>query len=43
MTVQEAIHELQKVRNYCNATSIPAIDFAIEALLEKEEREGGKD
>ena len=38
MTAQEAIRELQKVRNYCNATSIPAIDYAIEAILEKEDR-----
>ena len=38
MPAQEAIRELQKVRNYCNATSIPAIDYAIEAILEKEDR-----
>lgn len=39
MTAQEAIRELQKIRNYCNATSIPAIDYAIEAILERAEQE----
>lgn len=39
MTAKEAIRELKIVRNYCNAKSIPAIDYAIRALREKAEQE----
>ncbi|MCI9187120.1 MAG: hypothetical protein HFF34_11205 [Oscillospiraceae bacterium] len=39
MTTKEAIRELKIVRNYCNAKSIPAIDYAIRALREKAEQE----
>ena len=35
MTAKEAIRELKIVRNYCNAKSIPAIDYAIRDLREK--------
>lgn len=39
MTTKEAIRELKIVRNYCNAKSIPAIDYAIRVLREKAEQE----
>lgn len=39
MTAQEAIRELQAIRGYCNAAAIPAIDYAIEAILERQEQE----
>ena len=39
MTTKEAIRELKIVRNYCNAKSIPAIDYAIRALREKADQE----
>ena len=39
MTTQEAIRELQNIRQYCAAKSIPAVDFALKALREKLEQE----
>lgn len=41
MTAQEAIRELQQIKQYCTAKSIPALDYAIRALQEKtgEEKE----
>ena len=43
MTAQEAIRELQKIRSYCNPSSIPAVDYAIEAILEREEGAKGSE
>lgn len=39
MTTQEAIVELKKIRQYCTAKSIPAVDYALKALQEKLEQE----
>ena len=39
MTPQEAIRELQNMKQYCTAKSIPALDCAIRALQEKAEEE----
>ena len=39
MTTQEAIRELQNIRQYCAAKSIPAVDFALKVLREKLEQE----
>ena len=39
MTTQEAIRELQNIRQYCAAMSIPAVDFALKVLREKLEQE----
>lgn len=36
MTTQEAIRELKAIRQYCAAKSIPAINFALKVLEEKE-------
>ncbi len=35
MTAQEAIHELQNIKNYCTASALPALDYAI-AMLTKQ-------
>ena len=40
MTAKEAIRELQNMKLYCTAKSIPALDCAIQALKEKAEKEG---
>ncbi len=40
MTAKEAIRELQNMKQYCTAKSIPALDCAIQALKEKAEKEG---
>lgn len=42
MTAQEAIKELQNIKNYCTASALPALDYAIAVLTEKLEREGGE-
>ena len=39
MTTQEAIRELQNIRQYCAAKAIPAVDFALKVLREKLEQE----
>ena len=39
MTAKEAIRELQHMKQYCTAKSIPALDYAIKALKEKAEAE----
>ena len=39
MTEKEAIRELQHMKQYCTARSIPALDCAIKALQEKAERD----
>lgn len=39
MTAKEAIRELQNMKQYCTAKSIPALDYAIKALKEKAEAE----
>ena len=39
MTTQEAIRELQNIRQSCAAKSIPAVDFALKVLREKLEQE----
>ena len=40
MTAKEAIRELEHMKQYCTAKSIPALDYAIKALKEKAEAEG---
>ena len=40
MTAKEAFRELQNMKQYCTAKSIPALDCAIQALKEKAEKEG---
>ena len=35
MTTKEAIRELEHMKQYCTAKSIPALDYAIKALKEK--------
>ena len=39
MTAKEAIRELQNMKQYCTAKSIPALDYAIKALKEKVDAE----
>ena len=39
MTPQEAIKELQSIKNYCTASALPALDYAIAVLKEKQERQ----
>lgn len=39
MTVQEAIRELQNIKNYATASALPALDYAIAVLTEKAEAE----
>lgn len=39
MTTQDAIRELFQIRQYCTATAIPAVDYAIKVLKEKAEAE----
>ena len=39
MTTLEAIRELTQIRQYCTATAIPAVDYAIKVLKEKLETE----
>ena len=39
MTTQEAIQELQNIKNYCTASALPALDYAIKVLTEKLEAE----
>ena len=40
MTAKEASRELENMKQYCTAKSIPALDYAIKALKEKAEAEG---
>ena len=35
MTVEEVIRELTNIKNYCTASALPALDYAI-AVLEKQ-------
>lgn len=39
MTAQKAIKELKQVRQYCTASAIPAIDYAVQILRGLAERE----
>lgn len=39
MTAQEAIQELLNIQQYCTPRSLAALDYAIRAVQEKEERE----
>lgn len=39
MTYQEAIQELQNIKNYCMASALPALDIAITVLTDKLEQE----
>ena len=39
MTAQEAIQELLKIQQYCPPRSLAAVDYAIRANQEKQERE----
>lgn len=32
MTAKEAIRELEQIKQYCTARSIPAVDYAIKVL-----------
>ena len=38
MTPQEAIKELQNIKNYCTANALPALDYAIAVLKELQEQ-----
>lgn len=42
MTTQEAIKELQNIKNYCMASALPALDYAIAVLKEKLEQQEGE-
>ena len=39
MTAHEAIQELLQIKQYCTPRSLAAVDYAIRAIQEKEERE----
>ena len=39
MTAKEAIRQLEDMKHYCTAKSIPALDYAIDALKERREKE----
>ena len=39
MTTAEAIKELQNIKNYCAASALPALDYAIAVLTKKLESE----
>ena len=39
MTAQEAIKELDAIRQYCAAKALPAVDYAIQVLQEKAQQE----
>ena len=39
MTTHEAIKELQNIKNYCAASALPALDYAIAVLTQKLEDE----
>ena len=39
MTAKEAIRQLEDMKHYCTAQAIPALDYAIDAMKEKAERE----
>lgn len=39
MTAQEAVRALEELRAYASPKTLPALDYAIEAILEKQERE----
>ena len=36
MTIDEVIRELVNIKNYCTASALPALDYAI-AVLEKQQ------
>ena len=38
MTIDEVIRELANIKNYCTASALPALDYAI-AVLEKQRDE----
>ena len=37
MTAKEAIRELEQIKQYCTARSIPAVDYANKVLQQTEE------
>ena len=39
MTAHQAIKELKQVRQYCTASAIPAIDYAIQVLQDVYKRQ----
>ena len=39
MTIQEVIKELQNIKNYCAASSLPALDYAIAVLTQMQQSE----
>lgn len=41
MNAQEAIKELQNIKNYATASALPALDYAIAVLTDKAEAEQG--
>ena len=43
MNAQEAIKELQNIKNYATASALPALDYAIAVLTDKAEAEAEKD
>lgn len=42
MTTKEAIRELEHMKQYSTAKAIPALDYAIKALKEKEAKEAAE-
>ena len=43
MTPQEAIKELQNIKNYCTANALPALDYAIAVLKELQDKQDQQD
>lgn len=39
MTTKDAIRELKEIRQYCTATSLVALNYAIEVLKDKVKKE----
>ena len=39
MTVEEVIRELANIKNYCTASALPALDYAIAVLEQQKEAE----
>lgn len=39
MTAKDAIRELEQIKQYCSATAIPAVDYAISVLKEQAKKE----
>ena len=39
MTIEEVIRELQNIKNYCTASALPALDYAIAVLTQKQQEQ----